>query len=1575
MSDDHLAALRRILLDDLSARDVTSAASLRALEELLGRAAKASNLALPEAPEAGRGIEDLLPTPAVSTPPLGGRGATGPVTLLRHEVGPRLLDAARADPAIRNLAPAEVLGPFRDRLGRDVVIDVLRPVRKIALRTSAAATPWLLFTRARLPRAGETSLAIRPGTVWIATAALVPGAPADGYVGLLVEGGTLDLPSAPTISGDDLILGGQRRGRLRLTLRQPAAATGEVTAPPPAEVTLDWAARGVAAGLTATTVAVGSVSLAFSPANALRHDAARGEIAWACTVAPDRLDSALLTLGGADLAGTTRLANPGWAVPITTTANPLNLPEAAGLFAWTVAFADAVAARWPGGPATAARLPAARLSIAPGSFLLQDAATPGAAGDRHRFQLWQLPGRPHRASVSVTLTAPFAISTGWTAEGGEFVAFEGLLAGRFDRPVDAIGAPVPFVDEPVRVQILGDGDSRQLRIAATDLGRGVAPSRRMLVLENAYLAAGALRFVGLAGALEGGSLVRDARAGLLVPVLGWIPTLPDPYVDNLAPDQGSFAGRQVVANLLGLFAWEAGEAEFTLLGQLGAPTARQGNPSKGGTRPLRGSDGEPSYRGQTAQGASIAQGAKIGGRDERASAPPPRAQPGSPSEASRAANAIFERNLAETRLGPTALLLDVSTARHQIGVALGVQPGDVPATVAAPPPAARFLVQGMRLGTVLSALRVFALPQIQWEPVRTLDIDQDPVTLGLFPTPLASATDGGPTVITANAAALAPAIPDLALDGALAAFEGGEGMTVVTTLPFGLRALVRLRPRASGGRAADTASYVRPSFEGTLPLSGGLQLALAAQGGQGVAGAESPSFDGLAVQTLNGVDLFTGAPLDISVLGATAGSAGSVETLFNQEFALARPRVPVTRYDISGYGASTFSDWANPKGSFAETTRAQFQVMVGRTALEVVKVASVLYPWGIRLTRSVTIERRGGGGVLRRDSGWQAQTPGLFDFTTDTLPAQPYEIHPGLIRGVHAVERVRPLANAAIPLPGGGAVLPMAFDAEVALEGLQGPGRTRAMGLVGYLHVAPVGSPITPAALAALIRHQGAIGGPVDALVDVGGSGFVLRALRIEIGLSETAGNLRFVGAVRGTPRFGPAGAWSVVRLPGPAGGPPGDASAVEDGLPVLREGRAQAGDSQVINAPLTGPYRFTDPADLFAGASPATDYGLLQGDTTHRFLFRRPILPAGTRRLESALPPAFVDFFAATSSKGLFPPIANAIQLTDRAYRLDVQPGTGFLALQPAVDLAAPRGDLVMSETAADAFRIAYGGSRLRFNLGPTDWALEFDRLELWTDTADVPQLSGTRLKLQGGTGRRAQLDRLQTLMSPVLEGLFNALPLMGNRGTHGPVDLGATNLKVGGKLTAGFDTVIGEEGSVAAMRLFALLEIGRELKDGVSQGYALGAKTGYEARFSIPIAAYPVAVIFGWQISLGGKVYLSGPDAGKTKGLIEARIYIGLAFGKKLGPFEATVATGAGLIVIRGSEMGIGGFIFLEIKAELSPVVKLKITGEFACLQIEKSGEKYHRWSGSVGINVSIFMIISIKFSADVSDEKKVE
>ena len=66
-----------------------------------------------------------------------------------------------------------------------------------------------------------------------------------------------------------------------------------------------------------------------------------------------------------------------------------------------------------------------------------------------------------------------------------------------------------------------------------------------------------------------------------------------------------------------------------------------------------------------------------------------------------------------------------------------------------------------------------ALPQAQWEPVRTLDEDQDIATLGWFPTPLASAPDGGATQIGARSQKLMPIIPEDALQGTVDAFREG----------------------------------------------------------------------------------------------------------------------------------------------------------------------------------------------------------------------------------------------------------------------------------------------------------------------------------------------------------------------------------------------------------------------------------------------------------------------------------------------------------------------------------------------------------------------------------------------------------------------------------------------------------------------------------------------------------------------------------------------------------------------------------------------------------------------------------
>lgn len=105
-----------------------------------------------------------------------------------------------------------------------------------------------------------------------------------------------------------------------------------------------------------------------------------------------------------------------------------------------------------------------------------------------------------------------------------------------------------------------------------------------------------------------------------------------------------------------------------------------------------------------------------------------------------------------------------------------------------------------------------------------------------------------------------------------------------------------------------------------------------------------------------------------------------------------------------------FSEWINKEALFAQTSQAQFNVVTGRTNHEVVQVKSMLYPWGIRVVRTITLFRLANGYVARIDSGWQAESDGKYDFSynepvlgpdgktvIDKTPIpNPFEFHPEL---------------------------------------------------------------------------------------------------------------------------------------------------------------------------------------------------------------------------------------------------------------------------------------------------------------------------------------------------------------------------------------------------------------------------------------------------------------------------------------------------------------------------------------------------------------------------------------------------
>jgi len=571
---------------------------------------------------------------------------------------------------------------------------------------------------------------------------------------------------------------------------------------------------------------------------------------------------------------------------------------------------------------------------------------------------------------------------------------------------------------------------------------------------------------------------------------------------------------------------------------------------------------------------------------------------------------------------------------------------------------------------------------------------------------------------------------------------------VRTTFPFGLVGAIQLQPKDTPQRKADLYDLTRPKFPDEQSV-GGIQVTAHAEGGRPDNGGISPMFEGRMRQLLNGVDLSSGMPLGISVLGETLQPAGSVETIFNDDMA-ARPRVPVTRIDLSGYGGSNFSDWNNPFAAFAEAAKVQFRFMIGRTALEVIKVNSVLHPWGVRVTRSVTIERRPGGGVIRRDSGWQAFTPGIFDYRysdAGNIVVAPYRFDAGVFRGFFNVRTIRP-APGTVFAHGTATLVPYYFDADVALEGV--PSRTAATGILGYLQTTPNGTPADAAALQALIEMQGPIGGPIETWMNFGGSGLPFRAQRIEVGLAMDGGNPLFVATVRGVPSLPKIGAWSVVTRP-VASVPPNGGEAVpvaeSRGVPVVRRYpvRYLPSDNTVFSEPRLdgspGDYRFADAADLLTPSTPVNDYALVQSTPTHAFLFPRPFVPAATApRIESGYKPALADIFARSTSKGAFPPAGNTIEIAAGSLHFNVSPA-GKLALSSPISIVGHPTPLRIAGTPGHGSSLFYDTATIRLELEEDRWEGEFTGLRIWSDISGLARLTGSEMRIVGSTDQRPQI------------------------------------------------------------------------------------------------------------------------------------------------------------------------------------------------------------------------------------------
>ena len=545
-------------------------------------------------------------------------------------------------------------------------------------------------------------------------------------------------------------------------------------------------------------------------------------------------------------------------------------------------------------------------------------------------------------------------------------------------------------------------------------------------------------------------------------------------------------------------------------------------------------------------------------------------------------------------------LLDLSTNADLFGVEF------------LPGRAASVSIEQMALTVPGSNLAVFTVPQISWEPMKS-----HPPAAGLH-----SDNDGGPSAFTVETVDLVRVEPGPALHFLADEVGAGANFKGRFTLPFGLVANIQAGqfPQSGG-----TFRLTQPAFKN---LSGALQLTL---------GAPHPEVENASLPgTCEAI-----TPYGVAVLSTTVAST------FNDEFLTGTmneeppppPRIPVKRIDISGYGASMFSEWKDSKTEVG-IVKAQFDVIVGRTGYEVIKDQSYLFPWGARVVRTITIDRQGAGWILRTDSGWQASSDGVFIFPANEQPDYAGHVHHGAVLGVTNIRNIREVPGGSISAFGLD-YQQVLFDADVILDTAfhvtQGAHVEAGRQLVasrdvgGYVQVTP-GDGASRQQLAELLKKTGPVGGPIACVGNVGGPGGPqLTAVSVDASINKTGPDAELVAALRGSLTLPKEGAWTVAKKVGT------DVPAALDPkfhLPLIKNDSLDPDN-----------WHFADPADIAQITTPNIAYGLIQATGTQKMFFAQPFVDqTAPAKFNLPAPPHFADVGALLNATGLFPDLGAAL-------------------------------------------------------------------------------------------------------------------------------------------------------------------------------------------------------------------------------------------------------------------------------------------------------------------------------------------
>ncbi|MDR7129600.1 hypothetical protein J2X69_001945 [Algoriphagus sp. 4150] len=1215
------------------------------------------------------------------------------------------------------------IGPLVKTDGRIIFIDFYRITKLIAIYQQNSNLPVLLFKASFLdqkikpvnvpPVEVSKVYDVAAGSFYVRADMLASNAPSTRYVGLKVKDGKIQLSANPVLQGQKLVLAANTSVQVQLDVDQTPEAidakkkhgkdaiNAKVQNPSSLKFSFSGASKAQISESGPAQWSVYGQSAAFSQANKVptySTQLSRLLIPYSCSVsefAPKKQLSPMV-----EIQESASVSNSWWAIPAAELdiQSPLEVAGSGGMLQELKA---GLKFRWKGLQGKNLKLGKPQVLVENGRIGITDLISNGE-GAFQEIDHWKDDLNAYGTSVSIALNKSAMFMYNSLAEGTEMLVALANTQIKVDRPLQVNGLPVSVKTKNSALVMAGSDDKNLIYILDDNiLWDNKLPFDKVpnfksiaIALENALFTLSPVN-----GALVFGECNADwskivrSQTFLVFGMLSYMPTLPDPYVANLGILSRQFGnkGRGIEAIQSWLicqisqepvkekedkvhvnFHFGPGNTSSSTPGAADVAVS----PSHMAVNQLTSSE----VRMETLKSTTAA---TTGRKD---SLPPyeDQLQP-------------FIRAYENDYFA----LLDVSSNANQLGVSLGLSQGHrvTTGTVRAVNESEASIsqtdnqfisVEGMEVIAQGAMTRLFMMPQVAWEPVLNLTAPgqnkpgDPPLFHNYYP------NDGGPTRFVNNHQERIALSPKPLVDFILEKYKQKQTpIAALFTLPFGLKALAELSHTNSGESIKPQLDQVSPKFPNEM--EGGIQIrATAGNFGKNFPDEpkknDLPMFAGFTVQLANVLGL-SGNETGASTLGQ------SVTEIFNGEFFVNQGNptqitgrgVPVSKIDFTGYGASTFSNWLSPSAAIAQTSQARFDIMLGRTGHEVIQVKSLIYPWGIRVVRTITIFRTSSGFVYRTDSGWQPESDGIFDFRAkfidDTIPGNlvedaRYELHPGTLRGLFNITNIKEdgsvadyVANNVIPT--GKAFMNVKgekeinngaqfnqevkcaavyFDADVAVENLvkgHKNGRTPAKKILGYVQLSPPGIPLTPVQLKGLLASQGGLmGGDINCVMDVGGSGQLMQINRFDISHSEKPGNSAtapiFVAATRGSVLLPKDGSWSMVQHETGSG----EVTPLPPHIPIplIRIGKWQkevvVSASDVNNNLI----RLAHPLEILR--NPAVDtvnYGFLQSTATQKALFLTPSFKKGIGKLLSKTPPIFSDAYKLMNGSSIFPNVGDA--------------------------------------------------------------------------------------------------------------------------------------------------------------------------------------------------------------------------------------------------------------------------------------------------------------------------------------------